>query len=122
MIIAKAVEISSLALFAAVAMLQTLVEGIPQGPILQLGALGLVGFMVAQNYRQGGQLSKVLDRKDAEIRDAEARANIMAREFTEAVRYLTTTLAERPCVAAGEQSDERRARADGPPLNAPDAH
>lgn len=110
MILAKAAEIIGLGLFAAVSMIQAAVEGIPQGPLLQLGALGLVGFMVAQNYRQRANIDEVLDRKDAEIHKADARANRLAVEFTDAVNNLTATLAARPCVAAAHEPDKQKGK------------
>lgn len=81
MIIATVIEYAGLGLFAAA----SIAEATTSVPVLQVGALGLVGFMVAQNYRQKA--------------------------------HLATTLGRRPCIAAGEKPDERRTRADGPPLN-----
>ena len=103
MILARTAELSCLAIFAAASMADAASAGLADAPMLQLGALGLVGFMVAQNYRQGRRMAEVLDRKDGEIRRAEARANRLAIEFTEAVHGLTTTLAARPCIAAQEK-------------------
>ena len=98
MILAKIAELGSLGIFAAASFAE------PSLPMNQIGALGLVGFMVVQNYRQGVRLEKVIARKDAEVREAHARANDLAVQFTDAVQNLTNTLVNRPCMVDGENN------------------
>ena len=107
--IAKVAEMTSLGMFAAVSMAEAITPALPRGPLLQLGALAIVGFMVAQNYRQRTKLGEALDRKDAEIQTAHQRANALAADFAdamqaqaEALKGLSDALARRPCVAGNK--------------------
>ena len=97
MILAKIAELGSLGIFAAASLSEASL------PMNQIGALGLVGFMIVQNYRQGVRLEKVIARKDAEVTAANTRANDLAVQFTDAVQNLTHTLGERPCMIDGKK-------------------
>lgn len=99
MILAKVVEFASLALFVAAAGTEATTTLIPQGALLQFGALGLVAYMIAQKYRQDVKIATVMDRKDGEVLAAHERANDLASGFTEAVNNLSRTLGQRPCMA-----------------------
>ncbi len=107
MILAKAAEIMSLAVFGITYLGTTIAAAAPTGAVLEIGALGLCGFMITQNYRQRAGMARIIAHKDAEIRKAETRANTLAVKFTDAVNQLTATIAARPCVRAGEPNTRK---------------
>ena len=108
MILAKIAELTGLAVFAAAAVIEAVATDLPRGALLEFGALGLVGFMVAQNYRQRANIGRVLERKDAEIQAAHQRAERAAGKFTTAIADMTETFAGRPCLAGEKPQTSSR--------------
>lgn len=97
--IARAIEITSLGIFALASVAETFAASLPDASLLQFGALGLVGFMIAHEYRHRTHMAKVIEKKDAQVIEANERAARAAVGFTEAVDKMATTMAGRPCIA-----------------------
>jgi len=73
-------------------------EGVLETWVMRFGALGLVAFMVVQNYRQARTTNKVLERKDTEIADAHYRLANLTAQQTDAMNRLSKALEDRPCI------------------------
>lgn len=105
--LARICEIVGLTGWATAYVLGDVTAGEPPIDIMKWGGLlALVIFMIGNQYRQGDRMGKAIDRKDAEILNANARAAGLAAEFTdainlnsEAVKSLADALADRPCLA-----------------------
>ncbi len=89
-------EISALAVFSACHV--AVGASVPTGNFLQFGALGLVAFMILQNYRQQNALGKVIAEKDRAIAEQNGRmANLIAAD-TDAKNRLADVLKDRTCL------------------------
>jgi len=94
--VSRVIEFAGLTCFGTVALA---VES-PSGMMQAGSLLALVTFMVAQNYRQGARMAKAIESKDREIKAANARADRLSTQFTDAIVGLTGVLEERPCAMA----------------------
>jgi hypothetical protein len=105
--IAAVFEFASLGLFAACTIGRGLLgaETVPDLPFLQFGALGLVGFMVFQNYRQQKEAQKIINSQ------YDRMANLLSADTDAKVR-LSEALEERPCL----HGDSRIVRTKESPL------
>jgi len=103
----KLLELTSLGVFAGCSMVGTIPSpGIP-GWVFQFGALGLVAFMVLQNYRQQTATIKVVKEKDKQIAEYNERMARLVSEYTDATRRLAECLEDRPCIQGDQRIQEK---------------
>jgi len=82
----------------AMSALGAAVSGSPLEWVLQVGALGLCGWMVYQNYRQAERTSHVLARKDETIEGQFKRIDDILANTTHTSNQLVQAMNERPCL------------------------
>jgi len=97
--ILRALELGSLALFGTCSLAVSLIPESTE-PFLQFGALGLVGFMVFQNYRQSRDKDKTISSQ------SERMARLIADD-TDAKNRLAQVLEDRPCIAKDQRIKEK---------------
>jgi len=75
--------------------------------VSKLGALGLCGFMVLQNYRQSDNMAKVLKAKDDQIISLTQQYLEASQRHTDAINAISGALRNRPCIVGDRRFDEQ---------------
>ena len=75
--------------------------------IAKLGALGLCGFMVLQNYRQSEAMGKIIREKDAQLIDLTKQYLAAEQRHSDAINGLSSALRGRPCIMGDRRFDEQ---------------
>jgi len=103
----RACELSALGLFTICGIADS-ATGANTEPFLQYGALGLVGFMVLQNYRQHRDTCKVVREKDQLLQKQNERIARLVAEQTEAAHRLAEVLEDRSRIAKDKRIQEEK--------------
>ena len=97
---AKTIEFACLGMVA----IPSLGNIVPPSWIGGISAVGLIGFMVAQNYGQQKRLGRALDKKDQRIKEMTDKHEAAYRANTAAYEKLVRTLEHRPCLVEKDPS------------------
>lgn len=84
------VELAGFATFGACTLMAGILPVQPEW-LYQFGAMGLVGFMIVQNYRQTTATAQLLEQKDRQTQDIQERLErLCIRQITESERLRDT--------------------------------
>ena len=76
------------------------------GGVSQWGALGILAVIIGHIIRRDQRRDAVLDRKDTELAAASARTARLAAETTDAIREMSATMKDRPCLSGASRVDQ----------------
>lgn len=92
----RLLELGSLGTYAGASLAASVMATPPDW--LQLGALGIVGFMVFQNYRQNREMRQLIAEKDARLERRAAEARQTNEDYNRVQNRLCEVLEDRPCL------------------------